>query len=130
MKIDLALISAVLDSVFKENKVAKCGAIPLSALVEHWDSVRLRRSDLATSIDALRQNGLVELETMRDELWVRRKGNDATTPPSFRRLLTSVDRFMNERAIDRVRKRQGDGYSGMDRRIAPRESSKASGDTR
>ncbi|MDB5977316.1 MAG: hypothetical protein JWR07_4076 [Nevskia sp.] len=130
MNINLALISAVLDSVFKENNVARFGAIPLNTLTERWESIRLRRSDLTASIEGLSQEGLIELETRRDELWVRRKGKDVSTPPVYERLLTSVDRFLNDRAVDRIRLRRGDGYCGMDRRIAERGAARVSGPVR
>ena len=76
MKVDQKLISAALDAVLERNHVARFGAIPLKALAEHWEAIRLRSTDLAAGVEELYKLGRIDLETRRDGLWLRRKGRD------------------------------------------------------
>jgi hypothetical protein len=123
MKIDLELISAALDSVLERNRVARFGAIPLKALVPHWETIRLRSSDLAAGVEELYRQGRIDLEPRRDGLWVRRKGQDAVgIGGSYKKLRASVRAVILGLALERVHRRRGDGYSGYDRRSAARGS--------
>lgn len=126
MNVDLEIISAALDSVLEQNKVAPFGAIPLKALAEHWEAVRLRSTDLAAGIEALYGEGSIDLEPRRDGLWVRRRGKDAGARGAYEKLRTSVRSVVIGIALDRIHRRQGDGYCGMDRRLASRGSAAGS----
>ena len=120
MKIDLELISAALDAVLKENRVARFGAIPLRTLAEHWESVRLRSSDLVSGIEILSVQGRLDLEARSDGLWVRRKSRASGDVGAYDKLRSSVHELVMSVALTRVRMRQGDGYSGFDRRLPHR----------
>ena len=120
MKVDHVLICAALDSVLEQNKVASFGAIPLNALVEHWEAVRLRSTDLATGIETLYGEGRIDLEPRRDGLWIRRRGKDTAAHGAYEQLRTSVRGIVIGIALDRIHGRRGDGYCGMDRRHASR----------
>ncbi len=126
MKVDLELISTALDSVLEQNKVDSDGAIPLKALMDHWEAIRLRSSDLSSGIDVLHARGRIELERRRDGVWVRRTGKHTIAPGAYERLLESFRGVVTGLALHQLRQRRGDGYSGMDRRIAPRGTSRAS----
>lgn len=126
MKIDLELISAALDAVLKQNKVARYGAIPLGTLLEHWESVRLRSSDLGSGIEALCRQGRIALEQRRDGLWVRRRGKESGARGVYDKLLASVRGMVVGLALDRIHRRRVDGYSGIDRRLAQRRSARDS----
>lgn len=120
MKIDLDLISAALDAVLKESRVARFGAIPLRTLAEHWESVRLRSSDLVSGIEILCLQGRLDLESRSDGLWVRRKPRASANVGAYYKLRTSVHELVMSVALTRVRRRQSDGYCGSDRRVSQR----------
>ena len=123
MKVDLELISTALDSVLERNKVDSDGAIPLQALMDHWETIRLRSSDLSTGIDVLHARGCIEFERRRDGVWLRRTGRHTDSSGAYERLLQSVRGVVTGFALYQLRLRQGDGYSGMDRRNPSRRSS-------
>ncbi len=122
MKVDLELISTALDSVLERNKVDSDGAIPLQALMDHWETIRLRSSDLNTGIDLLHARGCIEFERRRDGVWLRRTSKHTVSPGAYERLLQSVRSVVAGFALYQLRLRQDDGYSGMDRRNASRGS--------
>ncbi|MDB5977318.1 MAG: hypothetical protein JWR07_4078 [Nevskia sp.] len=122
MKVDHELISAALDSVLEQNKVTSFGAIPLKTLAEHWEAIRLRSTDLAAGIEALYGAGWIDLELRRDGLWVRRLDKGAGVHGAYEKLRTSLRGIVIGIALDRIHRRGGDGYCGMDRRRASRGS--------
>jgi len=119
MKVDQELISVALDAVLERNQVARFGAIPLKSLVRHWEAIRLRSTDLAAGIEQLFKQGRIDLEPRCDGLWVRRKGKDAAgSVGPYAKLRASVRAIVVGIAIEQVNLRRGDGYSGVDRRLA------------
>jgi hypothetical protein len=118
MKVDLKLISAALSAVLERGQVAPYGAIPLRILVEYWESIRLRSSDLSIGIEELHRLGQIALEPRSDGLWVRRRGKveDSNTP--YGRLREAVNGLVTGLALEQVQQRRPDGYSGQDRRRA------------
>jgi hypothetical protein len=121
MKVDLKLISAALSAVLERGQVAPYGAIPLRTLVDYWESIRLRSSDLGIGIEELHRQGHIALEPRGDGLWIRRRGKveDSNTP--YGRLRDAVNGLVTGLALEQVQQRRPDGYSGMDRR-RPRNS--------
>ncbi|HWY23905.1 MAG TPA: hypothetical protein VNX47_03235 [Nevskia sp.] len=120
MKVDLKLISAALNAVLERNQVAPLAAVPLRTLSEYWEGIRLRSSDLVSGIEELYRLGQIGLESRSDGLWVRRHGrvDDST---AYGRLSTAVNGLVTGLALEQVRQRRSDGYSGQDRR-RPREA--------
>jgi hypothetical protein len=117
MKVDLELISAALNHVLLTHRVAPLGAIPLRDLLEHWEAIHLRNSDLSAGIEALHRQGRIELEPRRDGLWVRRRGTGETTAPdAYGKLRDAVRELVVGLNLEKVRRRRSDGYSGIDRR--------------
>lgn len=134
MKIDLDLISAALNHVLQKHRVAPMGAIPLRDLLEHWEAIHLRSSDLSAGIEALHRLGSIELEPRRDGLWVRRRGTVEAAPDAYGKLRVAVRELVVGLNLEKVRRRRSDGYSGIDRRqarggagTAPPASSRAGG---
>ncbi|MFI4979893.1 MAG: hypothetical protein ACHQIO_06055, partial [Nevskiales bacterium] len=93
---------------------------PLRTLAEHWESVRLRSSDLVSGIEILCLQGRLDLEARSDGLWVRRKVRASADVGAYDKLRASVHELVMSAALTRVRMRQGDGYSGIDRRVSQR----------
>jgi len=124
MKIDPKLISAALDLVLQKKQVAALGAIPLKDLAEYWESTRLRSSDLAAGIEILHASGSIGLEARHDGLWIRRKAGRAQPAAlgAYEKLRLSIQELGLSFALTRLKKRQGDGYCGMDRRLSRRSA--------
>ncbi|HZR37234.1 MAG TPA: hypothetical protein VFA75_17830 [Nevskia sp.] len=115
MKVDLKLISAALNAVLERYQVAPHGAVPLRVLAGHWESIRLRSSDLANGIEELYRQGLIGLEPRQDGLWVRRRGRAEQATP-YGRLSAAVNGLVTGLALEQVQRRQSDSYFGQDRR--------------
>jgi len=122
MKVDLELISFALDGIFEQSEVSSLGAISLRMLTEYWESIALRSSDLAAGIVELHKLGRINLETRRDGIWVRRRGEGGAPEGAVRRMQANFRRLMGSLMFAKVRRRQNDGYSGVDRRLHRRSS--------
>jgi hypothetical protein len=116
MKVDLKLISAALSAVLERGQVAPYGAIPLRTLLDYWEGIRLRSSDLGLGIEELHRLGQITLEPRSDGLWIRRRAraDDSGTP--YGRLREAVNGLVTGLALEQVQQRRPDGYSGLDRR--------------
>lgn len=116
MKVDLKLISAALSAVLERGQVAPYGAIPLRTLVEYWEGIRLRSSDLGIGIEELHRLGQIALEPRGDGLWIRRRGKNEDSNTPYGRLRDAVNGLVTGLALEQVQQRRPDGYSGRDRR--------------
>lgn len=118
MNVDLDLISAALDAVLERNGVAPFGAIPLRLLIEHWETVHLRSSDLGAGIEELCRQGRIGFEQRHDGLWVRRRRDPQAAAGAYQGLMGKLRGFALSQALRQVSQRQADDYSGSDRRGA------------
>jgi len=120
MKIGLDIIAAALERMLRKLQGAAFAAVPLETVVRHWESTRLRASDLVFGIEALHQQGRIDLEPRHDGLWLRHRGDSpqgAGTSP-YERLRESAQQLTVHITLSRVEKRRDDGYSGLDRRLS------------
>ena len=124
MKIGLDIISAALERMLRKHQSAASAALPLETVVRHWESTRLRASDLVLGIEALHRQGRINLEPRHDGLWLRHRGGSpqASSNNPYERLRESVQQLTLHIALSRVEKRQDDGYSGLDRRLSQQAS--------
>jgi hypothetical protein len=117
MKVDLKLISAALSAVLERSQVAPYGAIPLRTLVDFWEGIRLRSSDLGIGIEELHRQGQIALEPRGDGLWIRRRGKtEDNNGTAYGRLREAVNGLVTGLALEQVQQRRPDGYAGHDRR--------------
>ena len=129
MKIDPELISCALEEAFKQGEVAPLDSVRLTFLTAHWESVALRSSDLDAGLEELHKQGRIDLEIRGDGIWVRRMSNGGAPGSAIQRMRALYLRLMGRLMFDKVRRRENDGYCGMDRRGRRSTSTDASSAT-
>ena len=117
MKIELEFVASALYSMLDQHNVASDGAIPLEAVEKHWAVMKLRSTDLGAGLAELCAQRRIALQPRDDGYWVRRRGQNIAKHSTRERLLKIASGFIARLALVRIRQRQGDGYSGKNRRL-------------
>jgi hypothetical protein len=116
MKINLEVISAVLNELFERNGIAPRGAIPYRLIVAEWEETRLRSSDIALAIEGLYRQGRIEIEARMDGVWLRRRSILEGRHSPLELLPELLHRLRLEHTLAQIRRRESHAYAGADRR--------------